>query len=117
ERAVTWWKSARRRGEAVAIVEHRGDGKIKLHQPSMAGIGAASGALWGGLIGLIFFMPLVGMARRGAHCAGAGGDRGQGRAGDLEVRRARDPELAVQRAGERPARGTGPARRRRLASP
>jgi uncharacterized membrane protein len=37
--------------EDVVIVEHRGDGKIKLHQPSMAGFGAASGALWGGLIG------------------------------------------------------------------
>ena len=44
------------------IVEHRGDGKVKLHQPSMAGMGAAGGALWGGLIGLIFFMPLFGMA-------------------------------------------------------
>lgn len=28
----------------------------------MAGLGAASGALWGGLIGLIFLMPLLGMA-------------------------------------------------------
>ena len=44
------------------LVERRGDGKIKLHQPSLAGRGAAGGALWGGLIGLIFFMPLFGMA-------------------------------------------------------
>ena len=48
--------------EDAVIVEHRANGKIKLHQPSMAGLGAASGALWGGLIGLIFFMPLLGAA-------------------------------------------------------
>jgi uncharacterized membrane protein len=46
----------------LVIVEHRSDGKIKLHQPSMTGAGAAGGALWGGLIGLIFFVPLFGMA-------------------------------------------------------
>jgi uncharacterized membrane protein len=64
--------------EDVVIVEHRGDGKIKLHQPSMAGMGAAGGALWGGLIGLIFFMPLFGMAIGAASGAAAGalGDRG-----------------------------------------
>lgn len=46
----------------IVVVENA-DGKIKLHQAhSMAGLGAASGALWGGLIGLLFFMPLVGMA-------------------------------------------------------
>jgi uncharacterized membrane protein len=48
--------------EDLVIVERKDDGKVKLHQPSMAGLGAASGALWGGLIGLIFFMPLLGMA-------------------------------------------------------
>jgi len=64
--------------EDAVIVEHRSDGKIKLHQPSMAGLGAASGALWGGLIGLIFLMPLFGMAV-GAASGAAGGalsDRG-----------------------------------------
>lgn len=58
--------------EDVVIVEHRGDGKIKLHQPSLAGIGAASGALWGGLIGLIFFVPLFGIAIGAASGAAAG---------------------------------------------
>jgi uncharacterized membrane protein len=58
--------------EDVVIVEHRAGGKIKLHQPSMAGFGAASGALWGGLIGLIFFMPLFGMAIGAASGAAAG---------------------------------------------
>lgn len=57
--------------EDLVIVERRADGKIKLHQPSLAGTGAVSGALWGGLIGLIFFMPLLGMAIGGA--AGAAG--------------------------------------------
>jgi uncharacterized membrane protein len=56
----------------LVVVERRQDGKVKLHQPSMAGAGAASGALWGGLIGLIFFMPLFGMAI-GAASGAAGG--------------------------------------------
>jgi uncharacterized membrane protein len=56
----------------MVIVEHRGNGKIKLHQPSLAGVGAAGGALWGGLIGLIFFMPLFGMAIGAASGAAAG---------------------------------------------
>jgi uncharacterized membrane protein len=38
----------------------------------MAGAGAAGGALWGGLIGLIFLMPLFGMAI-GAAAGAAGG--------------------------------------------
>ena len=54
------------------IVEHRNDGKIKLHQPSLAGVGAAGGALWGGLIGLIFLAPLFGMAIGAATGAAAG---------------------------------------------
>jgi uncharacterized membrane protein len=56
----------------MVIVEHRNDGKIKLHQPSLAGVGAAGGALWGGLIGLIFFAPLFGMAVGAAAGAAAG---------------------------------------------
>ena len=58
--------------EDLVIVEKRSDGKIKLHQPSLAGVGAAGGALWGGLIGLIFFMPLFGMAIGAASGAAAG---------------------------------------------
>ena len=58
--------------EDAVIVEHRPGGKMKLHQPSLAGVGAASGALWGGLIGLIFLMPLFGMAI-GAAAGGAAG--------------------------------------------
>ena len=49
--------------EDAVVVEHQPDGKIKLHQAmSTTGAGAAGGALWGGLIGLIFLAPLLGMA-------------------------------------------------------
>jgi uncharacterized membrane protein len=56
----------------MVIVEHRDNGKIKLHQPSLAGVGAAGGALWGGLIGLLFLVPLLGMAVGAASGAAAG---------------------------------------------
>jgi len=47
----------------AVVVEHQADGKIKLHQAiSTTGAGAAGGALWGGLIGLLFLAPLFGMA-------------------------------------------------------
>jgi uncharacterized membrane protein len=64
--------------EDAVIVEHRPDGKMKLHQPSLAGAGAAGGALWGGLIGLIFLVPLFGAAIGAAAgaAAGAGSDYG-----------------------------------------
>ena len=59
--------------EDAVVVEHRPDGKIKLHQAmSPTGTGAAGGALWGGLIGLIFLAPLVGMAIGAASGAAAG---------------------------------------------
>jgi len=58
--------------EDLVIVERRNDGKIKLHQPSLAGVGAAGGAMWGGLIGLLFLAPLVGMAIGAASGAAAG---------------------------------------------
>ena len=64
--------------EDVVVVERRNDGKVKLHQPSLAGIGAVSGALWGGLIGLLFLAPLVGMAfgAAGGAMGGAATDSG-----------------------------------------
>ena len=49
--------------EDAVIVEHDADGKIRLHQAvGTTGAGAAGGAMWGGLIGLIFLAPLLGMA-------------------------------------------------------
>ena len=57
----------------AVVVEHRPDGKIKLHQAiSTTGAGAAGGALWGGLIGLLFLAPLFGMAIGAASGAVAG---------------------------------------------
>lgn len=44
----------------AAVVEKRADGAVKLHQVYGAGAGAAWGLLWGGLIGLLFFVPLLG---------------------------------------------------------
>jgi uncharacterized membrane protein len=57
----------------AVIVEHRDDGKVKLHQTTRPGAtGAAGGAVWGGLIGLLFLAPFVGMAV-GAAAGGAAG--------------------------------------------
>jgi uncharacterized membrane protein len=59
--------------EDAVVVEHRPDGKIKLHQAmSTTATGAAGGAVWGGLIGLIFLAPVVGMAIGAASGAAAG---------------------------------------------
>jgi uncharacterized membrane protein len=57
----------------MVVVERRPDGKVKLHQSaSPGGIAAAGGAVWGGLIGLLFLAPLVGAAI-GAAAGGAAG--------------------------------------------
>ena len=57
----------------AVVVERQPDGKIKLHQAmSPSGAGAAGGALWGGLIGLLFLVPLFGMAIGAASGALAG---------------------------------------------
>ena len=59
--------------EDAVIVEHQHDGKIKLHQAmGTTGAGAAGGALWGGVIGLLFLAPLFGMAVGAATGAVAG---------------------------------------------
>ncbi|MEU9759065.1 DUF1269 domain-containing protein [Streptomyces sp. NPDC047985] len=59
--------------EDIVVVERREDGKVKLHQAvSNTGMGAASGVLWGGVIGLLFFMPFLGAAVGGATGAAVG---------------------------------------------
>jgi len=59
--------------EDLVIAERKQDGKIKLHQTQKLGATcAAGGALWGGLIGLLFFAPFLGMAV-GAAAGGAAG--------------------------------------------
>ena len=57
----------------LVVVEHREKGKIKLHQArNLTAAGAMGGAAWGGLIGLLFLNPLLGMALGGAAGAAAG---------------------------------------------
>jgi uncharacterized membrane protein len=57
----------------AVVVTRDEKGKVKLHQTvNPAGAGAAGGALWGGLIGLIFLAPLLGAAI-GALAGGAAG--------------------------------------------
>ncbi len=56
----------------LVLVERRDDGKIKLHQPSLAGMSALGGAAWGGLIGLLFLVPFLGIAVGAATGAAAG---------------------------------------------
>lgn len=47
----------------AVVVTRDSKGKIKLHQAvSLTAAGAASGAFWGMLVGLLFFNPLLGLA-------------------------------------------------------
>ena len=49
--------------EDVAWVTKSQDGKMKLHQSlGLTGAGAAGGALWGFIFGLLFLVPIAGMA-------------------------------------------------------
>jgi uncharacterized membrane protein len=48
--------------DAATVVRHS-DGKVKVKQANnLVGAGALGGAFWGMLIGLLFFMPWLGMA-------------------------------------------------------
>jgi uncharacterized membrane protein len=47
----------------AAVVVRRQDGKVKVNQAtSLVGAGSLGGAFWGMLIGLLFFMPWLGLA-------------------------------------------------------
>ncbi|GAB4320258.1 MAG: DUF1269 domain-containing protein [Phototrophicales bacterium] len=47
----------------AAIAVRKSDGKVKIKQlVNLTGTGALGGAFWGWLLGLIFWMPFVGMA-------------------------------------------------------
>jgi len=49
--------------EDAAIVLRKEDGKVKVKQANnLVGVGAMGGAFWGMLIGLIFWMPWLGLA-------------------------------------------------------
>ena len=59
--------------EDAAVVVRRQDGKVKVKQlHSLVGAGALGGAFWGMLIGLIFWMPWLGLAvgAAGVACSG-----------------------------------------------
>lgn len=63
--------------EDACVVERENDGKVHIKQAvNLTAIGAATGgsqgALWGGLIGLLFLNPLAGMAIGAVAGAGAG---------------------------------------------
>ena len=58
--------------DAVVVTKDK-NGKVKLHQiVSTTKAGAVSGGFWGGLIGLMFLNPLLGMAIGAASGAAAG---------------------------------------------
>ena len=62
--------------EDAVVVTRDEEGKVKLRQAhQLATTGAAGGLLWGGLIGLLFLAPLIGMAI-GAAAGGAAGALG-----------------------------------------
>ena len=49
--------------EDAAYAYKDAKGKVRIHQAvSLTGAGAASGALWGTLIGMLFLMPIAGLA-------------------------------------------------------
>ena len=51
----------------LAVVEVDAEGKSHVHTPGkIVGVSAASGALWGMIIGLLFLVPFVGLALGGA---------------------------------------------------
>lgn len=53
--------------QGLAIVDVDAEGKTHVETPQkIVGISAASGALWGMLIGLLFFVPVFGLALGGA---------------------------------------------------
>jgi uncharacterized membrane protein len=59
--------------EDAVIVDRDENGRVKLHQAhNPVARGAAGGALWGGVIGLLFLVPLFGMLV-GAAAGGASG--------------------------------------------
>ncbi|GAA0950502.1 DUF1269 domain-containing protein [Actinocorallia libanotica] len=62
----------------AAVVEKRRDGTVRLHQVHGADIGASWGLLWGSLIGLLFFVPLLGAALEAGASPAAGALNEQG---------------------------------------
>ena len=59
--------------EDMVVAVRESDGKVKLRQSfNLTSAGAGSGALWGGVIGLLFLAPVLGMAIGAASGAATG---------------------------------------------
>jgi uncharacterized membrane protein len=83
--------------EDVAYVTREQNGKVKLHEtvPVMAistRVGLVRGTIWGGLIGLLFMNPLLGMVAGGA--LGAAGGAATGRLLDYGITESFMKEIA-----------------------
>jgi len=77
--------------EDAAYVTRNKDGKVRLHNTiPLGGAGAVRGAFWGTLFGLLFFVPLLGMA------VGAGAGYLMGKTADVGI----DDKLA-KRLGDK----------------
>jgi len=64
--------------DAVVAVKNA-KGKVKLHQPvNMTAMGAVSGGFWGALVGMLFLVPVAGMAIGAAAGAASGALRDLG---------------------------------------
>jgi uncharacterized membrane protein len=81
---------------AYAYRDHRGT--IRIHQAvSLTGAGAASGALWGTLIGMLFLVPVAGLA------IGAGTGALAGKLADVGISDDTIKQIAGQLEGGRAA--------------
>ena len=81
---------------AYAYRDHRG--KVRIHQAvSLTGAGAASGALWGTLIGMLFLVPVAGLA------IGAGTGALAGKLADVGISDDTIRQIAGQLEGGRAA--------------
>ena len=74
--------------EDIAYITREENGKVKLHETSnvtraAAGMGLVRGAVWGGLIGLLFLNPVLGAVTGGA--IGAAGGAATGRIIDYGI--------------------------------
>lgn len=66
--------------EDAVVVTHDAKGKVLLHQPvNLTAAGAAGGAFWGTLVGLLFLNPLLGAA------VGAGSGALSGKLADIGI--------------------------------
>jgi uncharacterized membrane protein len=90
--------------EDIAYVTREENGKLKLHETANVTTAAASqglvrGTIWGGLVGLLFLNPLLGMVAGGA--IGAAGGAASGRIVDYGI-----SAPFMQDIGERVVPGT-----------